>query len=118
MRFLLYTLGDASLELPPPSPEKMAELGPFMAEASRTGTLLTTGGLSDRSQGVEVKNLGGSVAVTDGPFTEAKELVGGFVLIQAPSKAAAVDWATRLIAITGGEARVRAVLDPEGVGAG
>ena len=67
MRFFCYTLGDESVPLPPPSPEKMAELGPFMAEASKSGVVVATGGLAPTSEGVHVQNSGGSLTVTDGP---------------------------------------------------
>jgi len=82
MRFLMYTLGDESLLPDHRTPESMAELGPFMAKTAQEGVLVATGGLAHRSQGVEVKNVGGSLTVTDGPFSEAKELIGGFMLIQ------------------------------------
>ena len=118
MRFLMYTMGDESVPLPRPTPEKMAKLGPFMAEARKAGIVLATGGLGPTSEGVEVQSTGGSFTVTDGPFTEAKELIGGWMLIEMPSKADAVEWAKRLLGITGGEARVRRTYGPEDFGSG
>jgi len=118
MRFLMYTLGDESLIPDHRPPESMAELGAFMAQSAQDGVLLATGGIAPRSQGVEVRNVAGSLTVTDGPFSEAKELVGGFMLIQTPSKAAAVEWAQGLLGITGGEARIRQVYGPEDFGPG
>jgi hypothetical protein len=116
MRFFCYTLGDESVPLTPPSPEEMARLGPFMEEASTSGVLVATGGLAPTSQGVHVRNTGGSLTVTDGPFIEAKELIGGWMLLETASKQAAVDWMKRLLAITGGDARIREVFGPEHFG--
>jgi hypothetical protein len=113
MRFLCYTLGDENVPMPPRSPEKMAELGPFMAQATKSGVLLATGGLGPTSEGVKVQYSDGSFTVTDGPFSEAKELIGGWLLIELPSKEDAIGWMKRLLRITGGEARVRQTFGPE-----
>ncbi len=117
MQFLMYTLGDDSTPLPPPTPELMAEMGKFMEEATKAGALLATGGLSPISQGVTVRLSNGKFTVTDGPYAEAKELIGGWALIQAASQAEAIDWAKRFLRINGGgESRIRQVFGPDDMG--
>jgi len=118
MRFLMYTLADENVPLAPRTPEKMAALGPFMAEARKAGVVIATGGLGPTSEGVIVQNAGGSLTVTDGPFTEAKELIGGWMLVEMSSKADAIEWAKGLLGITGGEARIRRTYGPEDFGPG
>ena len=78
MRFLMYTLGDDSVPMPPPTPELMAEMGKFMAEATQKGALLATGGMAPTSQGTTVRLSNGKFTVTDGPYAESKELIGGW----------------------------------------
>lgn len=114
MRFLMYTIGDDSVPIPPPSPELMAEMGKFMEEAKNAGVLLATGGMAPTSQGVTVRFSDGKFTVTDGPYTEAKELIGGWALVQVASKAEAIDWTKRFLRIVGsGESRIRQVFGPE-----
>ncbi len=114
MRFMMYTTGDDSQPMPPPSPEFMAEMGRFMAEATAAGALVTTGGFAPSSQKITVKLDGGRVTVTDGPFTEGKELVGGWALVDATSRDEAVEWATRFLKVVGGgESTIRQVFGSE-----
>ncbi len=114
MRFLMYTLGDDSTPIPPPTPEVMVEMGKFMEEATNAGALVATGGMSPTSQGVTVRYANGKFQVIDGPYTESKELIGGWALVQAASKAEAIDWAKRFLRIAGGgESRIRQVYGPE-----
>ncbi len=114
MRFLMYTIGDDSVPIPPPSPEVMAEMGKFMDEATKAGVLLATGGMSPSTQGTTVHFSDGKFTVTDGPYTEAKELIGGWALVRVASKAEAIDWAERFLRIVGGgESRIRQVFGPE-----
>ena len=110
MRFLMYTIGDDSVPIPPPSPELMAEMGKFMNEATQAGVLLATGGMAPTSQGTTVRLSNGKFTVTDGPYAEAKELIGGWALVQVASKAEALGWAKRFLRIAGGgESRIRQV---------
>lgn len=114
MRFFMYTLGDENVPMAPPTPELMVEMGKFMEEATRSGALLQTGGFGPSSLGAKVSLAGGTFTVTDGPFTEAKELIGGWALVQAASKADAIEWAKRFLSIVGGgESRIRQVFGPE-----
>jgi len=81
MRYLGYTLGDDSVPTPPPSAELMTEMGKFVEEATKAGVLLATGGLGPSAEGTKVTYADGEFTVTDGPFAEAKELIGGWALM-------------------------------------
>jgi hypothetical protein len=91
MRFLMMVKADKDFEAGrPPNPALMAAIGGLSEEMGRAGVLLETGGLLPSSAGAKVKVAGGKLSVTDGPFTESKELVGGYAIIQAASKAEAI----------------------------
>jgi hypothetical protein len=108
MRFLCYTLGDPSVELPPPTPEMLEEMGKFVEEATKAGALLATGGVAPLEMASKVSYDGTDFTVVDGPFTEAKELVGGWALIECRDKDEAIEWSRRFLAIVGsGESTVR-----------
>jgi hypothetical protein len=114
MRFLMYTLGDESIPIPPPTPELMADMGKFIEEATKAGVLLATGGLAPTALGSKVTNKNGEFTVTDGPFAEAKELIGGWALCECRDKDEAIEWTKRFLAIIGdGESRIREVFGPE-----
>jgi hypothetical protein len=84
------------------------EVGKFTEETKRAGILLATGGLGP--VGTRVRSSGGKLAVTDGPFTETKELTGGFALIEVKSREEAIEWAKRFRKIVGdGESVVQEV---------
>jgi len=107
MRFLLYETGHAQPSAPP-SQQMMEEVGKFTEETKRAGILLATGGLAPL--GTRVRSSGGKLAVTDGPFTETKELTGGFALIEVKSREEAIEWAKRFRKIVGdGESVVQEV---------
>jgi hypothetical protein len=111
MRVLMYTLGDESIPLPPPSPELMAEMGEFVEEATKAGALLATGGLKPSAEGTRVSYHAGQFSVVDGPFTEAKELIGGWALMEVRDKDEAIEWTKRFLAILGnGESTLREVI--------
>jgi hypothetical protein len=117
MKFFAYTLGDENVPIPPPTPEEMAVMGAFIQEAQQAGVLLDTGGLAPTSEGVKVRYADGKYTVTDGPFSEAKELIGGWALIEVASKDDAIGWAKRFLGIVGGgESRIRQVFGPDDFG--
>jgi len=96
----------------PPAPEEMERMGRFIGEKASAGTLIAADGLLPSALGARVRQAGGKVGVTDGPFTEAKELIAGFAIIEAPSKAAAVQEAKDFLAVAGdGVCEVRQMHD-------
>jgi len=120
MRFFCYTLGDESVPIPPPRPDDMMKMGGFIAEAKAAGVLIETGGFAPTADAVKVSySAGGTFKVTDGPFAEAKELIGGWALIKTATRDEAVDWAKRFLAIVnvdGAESCVRQVFGPDDFG--
>ena len=108
MRFLMTVNGGGRA----PDEQMYADMGRFVEELSRAGVLLATGGLD---RGTHVTASGGNVTLTDGPFTESKEVIVSFALIEARSKDEAVELARRFWKIVGdGEGDIRQVFGPEG----
>ena len=113
MRFMLIVKGDQRSEAGVlPSDKELADMGKFNDEMVKGGVMLAGEGLQASSKGAKVKFTGGKPTVIDGPFTEAKELVAGFWLIQARSKEEAVEWARRAPFVDG-EIEVRQVFELE-----
>ncbi|HSD19449.1 MAG TPA: YciI family protein [Anaeromyxobacter sp.] len=84
-----------------PSPTLMAEMAKLTEEMSKAGVLLATEGLHPSSKGWRLKYTGGKRTVIDGPFTESKELIAGFVMLQVKSKEEIFDWAARFANVVG-----------------
>ncbi len=105
MRFLsMYR----SPEGVPPTPEKMAEMGALIDQWTKAGVLLSAEGCLPSAMGMRVRQSAGTYAVTDGPFTESKEVVGGFALIQVDTKAEAIERIKEFLRVAGdGECEVR-----------
>jgi hypothetical protein len=101
MRFMMMTTDDASSTGTPPSPEMYAEMGKLIEEMTKAGVLLATGGLS--ANPTRIKSSGGKITVTDGPFTEAKEAVVGFALVEAKSREEAIEFSKRFYQVFGPE---------------
>ena len=96
----------------PPTPELMAEMGTFIEEIMKAGVLLATDGLQPSSKGARVKVSEGRVAVVDGPFTESKELVASYALLEVKSMAEAIEWTTRFLKVLGGgECELRPIFE-------
>jgi len=96
----------------PPTPEEMAKMGKLIEQEMKAGTLLATEGCLPSALGARVRMLGGKVTVTDGPFTEAKEVIGGFAILQANSKAEAIEMTKRFLEVVGeGECELRQVYE-------
>jgi hypothetical protein len=94
----------------PPTQEEMARMGQLIEESIKAGTLLATEGCLPTAKGARVRLSNGTITVTDGPFTEAKEVVGGFAILQANSKAEAIELARKFLAVAGdGECEIREV---------
>ena len=110
MKFLGYTLADPTVPIPPPTPEMYQKMGAFMEEATKAGVLLATGGVGPLEEAVKVQYHDGEFTVLDGPFTEAKELVGGWALLECRDKDEAIEWTKRFLEIAGhGESTIRTV---------
>jgi hypothetical protein len=78
-----------------PDAKLVAEMSKYNESLQKAGVLLSMEGLHPPSMGARVAFAGGKPKVTDGPFTEAKEVIGGFWIIQVKSKAEAIEWAKR-----------------------
>ena len=91
-----------------PDPELLIEMGRYNEELSKAGVLLALDGLHPSSKGARVKFSGKSRTVTDGPFTEAKEVVGGFAILQANSKEEALELVRQFLShVADGECELR-----------
>jgi hypothetical protein len=105
MRFLCVHKGP---EGAPPTLKMMEDMGKLISEMSAAGVLLATEGCLPSAKGARVRRSNGKITVTDGPFTESKEVIGGFALIQVTSKDEAIEWTKRFINVVGeGESEVR-----------
>jgi len=101
-----------------PSTELLTEMGRFNEELVRAGVMLAGEGLHPSAKGVRVKFAAGKSVVTDGPFTETKELIAGFWLWQVKSMEEAVEWLRRSPFRHGGEElEIRRVFEAEDFGA-
>jgi hypothetical protein len=112
MKYLsLYTPGQRT---GPPSKEYMAEMGKLIEESMKSGELVSTGGLLPISKGgARVRRTGSEISVIDGPFTEAKEVVGGFAILEAKSREDAIQMARKFLKVAGdGETEIRQMMEP------
>jgi hypothetical protein len=111
MKFMLMFKVEPGNEERGPACKTMPEMEAFIEELRSDGILLAAEGLQPSERGAKVVRTGGKVSVKDGPFTEAKELVAGFSIVEVASKAAAVELAQRFLTIAGGGvSEVREVL--------
>ncbi|HTL98781.1 MAG TPA: YciI family protein [Holophagaceae bacterium] len=99
-----------------PDPQLLLEMGKYNEELSKAGVLLALDGLHPSSKGARVKFSGKSRTVIDGPFTEAKELIAGFTILQVKSLEEAIEWVKRSpnCSPTGeGEVEIRQIFEME-----
>ena len=114
MQFIIYSTEQPETGAPP-SMELLAELGKLTEDSKKAGVLVTTGGLS--AKGTRVRLAADKFSVTDGPFIEAKELMGGFAVIEVKSLDEAVAWAKRFRNIVGeGESEMVQIFGPNDFG--
>jgi hypothetical protein len=114
MQFLMYTLGDESIPFPEPTAALYEAMDAMVEEATKAGVLLATGGVGPTALGAKVSLKDGAFTVTDGPFAEAKELIGGWALCECRDKEEAIEWTKRFLSIVGeGETRIRQVFGPD-----
>ena len=98
MRFLMLMIPKGYEQAKPgtmPDPKAVAAMMKYNQELQSAGVLLALEGLHPPSMGARVSFAGGKPKVTDGPFSESKEVIGGFWMIQVNSKQEAIDWASR-----------------------
>lgn len=118
MKFMMI-VKHAEKQGPPPK-ELMDAIAKLGEEAVKAGTMLGNGGLGPTAQGARVRLSGGQVNVIDGPFTEAKEVIGGYAQFELKSKQEAVDSAVKFMELHKkhwpgweGETEVRQMFGPE-----
>jgi hypothetical protein len=110
MQFLMYSLDDPT-KATPPTPEMFAQLDQLTKDAIAAGVLVTTGGVGNT--GLRVRQTNGQATVTDGPFIEAKELMGGFAVFNVATVEDAIAWAKRFRSIIGdGESEIVRIYGP------
>jgi hypothetical protein len=98
----------------PPTAEEMAAMGKLIEEGMKKGWLLSTEGCLPTNLGARVRKSGEKISVTDGPFTEAKEMVGGFAILKADSKEEAIELARQFLKVVGeGECELRQLYDAD-----
>jgi hypothetical protein len=118
MRFLLvHRVDERQPDAYSPAPEVYAGVGRLMGEMTRAAVLLAAEGVLPSSTGAHVRVSGAKRTVIDGPFAEAKEVIGGFALLQVRSKEEAIEWAARFAEVIGDvEVEVRQVSEQSDVG--
>lgn len=99
MRFLTVITSAEDQEIGEPPAALFAAMGEFAEEFIRNGSLLDQGGLTPTSQAVRIRSEGGTISVTDGPFTETKEVIGGWAMFQLRSMEEAVEVGRRFMQI-------------------
>ena len=107
MRYLMTTKATDQQ----PDPQLYADMAAFVEELTAAGVLLATGGLAP--EGIRMVSTGDQITVTDGPFTEAREVVAGFALVEVRSKEEAIELGRRFRRIVGdGESTIQQVFGP------
>jgi len=118
MRFMVIVKGGKDCEAGVmPDEKRLAEMGKYNEELTKAGVMLALEGLQPSSKGARVRFSGAQRTVTDGPFVESKELIGGYWLWQVDSLQAAIEWLKRAPFGDGTEVEIRQVYEPEDFGA-
>jgi hypothetical protein len=98
----------------PPSPDEMARMGKLVEDGMKSGALLVVEGCMPSETGARVRLSNGKLSVTDGPFTESKEVIGGLAVLQASSKEEAIEMVKHFIQVAGdGECELRQIFEAE-----
>jgi len=97
MRFMTMIKSAEDLRAGPPPQELIQAIGQLGAEAAQAGVMVEMGGLMPSAAGARIRLSRGKMAVLDGPFTEAKEVIGGFAMFNVGSKDDAIAWSRRMI---------------------
>ncbi|HYP89173.1 MAG TPA: YciI family protein [Polyangiaceae bacterium] len=113
MRFLCIYKPGTTESNTPPTPEEQAKMGKLIGDMAKAGVLLSAEGCLPSVFGSRVRlEPDGNFRVTDGPFPETHELIAGFCLLQVKTKAEAIEWTKRFVALVkDGESEVRQLHD-------
>ncbi|TWD79159.1 hypothetical protein FB561_0214 [Kribbella amoyensis] len=112
MRYMIINKADENSEAGRmPAPAVGEAVGQVVDDMTKAGVLLLGEGVHRSSLGARVKVAGGKRTVTDGPFTETKELIGGFMVLDVRSRDEAIEWAARLAEALDAEVEVRRVVE-------
>ena len=118
MRFMMIVKANKDSEAGVlPDEKALAEMGKFNEQMVKAGVMLAGEGLQASSKGARIRYSGDKRTVIDGPFSETKELIAGFWLIQVKSRAEAIEWARR-VPFDDGEVELRQVFELEEFGPG
>jgi len=119
MRYLAFIRHSESHRQSPPPAALMEAMGKFVERSRADGSLVDTGGLLPSKDGARVRLANGEITVKDGPFTETKEVIGGWAILNAATKADAIRIATEFMDLHRkhwpgfeGESEVRPMFDP------
>ena len=119
MKYLTFIRHPESYRDQPPPAALMAAMGKFVEKSQKDGTLVDTGGLLPSKDGFRVRLAGQKITVIDGPFTEAKEVIGGWAILEVATRADAVRIATEFMELHRkhwpefeGESEVRPMFEP------
>jgi hypothetical protein len=111
MQFLTFYTPAPGAHAGPPSKEYIDEMNKLIEESMKSGELVATGGLTPLEQGARVVQTSGKVSITDGPFIESTEIIGGFAILEVPSKEAAIESTKRFLKIAGdGQVTIRPLM--------
>jgi hypothetical protein len=118
MKFLTFIRASEKFRAGPPPAALMEAMGKFVEKSFKEGILVDTGGLTPSSDGARLRLSDGKLTVTDGPFSESKEVIGGWAMLSLPTKADAVRVSTEFMELHRrywpefeGECEIRAVFD-------
>jgi hypothetical protein len=119
MKYLTFIRHSESYRESGPPPALMQAMGKFVEKSLKEGVLVDTGGLLPSKEGALIRLSKGKITVTDGPFTESKEVIGGWAILNVSSKAEALRVATEFMELHHkywpefeGESEVRPMFDP------
>ena len=111
MQFISFYTPNPSAHQGPPSKEYMEQMNKLIEESMKSGELVATGGLTPIQQGVRIVQASGKVTITDGPYIESTEIIGGFAILELPSKEAAIESSKRFLKIAGdGQVTIRPLM--------
>ena len=117
MRFMVLVKANKDSEAGVlPTKDQLAEMGAFNEEMIKAGVMLDGDGLQASSKGARIRYAGDKQTITDGPFAETKEALGGYWIIEVASRDDAIAWAKRCPAADGDVIEVRRIYGPEDFG--